>query len=139
MLLEFRGQPLRILFPGQTEDVCSLEIGDWRVQEQNAIMHPHSGRAENDTDTGIVRRLNKYLRGGWFWKKDGAVVLINSFGGEARASLFPLDNLGMDSVETVVLQTLRGGSGERHATEPDSNEGSRSHDSILSLPDFHMP
>jgi hypothetical protein len=49
----------------------------------------------------------------------------------------------VDGFQTGVLQALGGRAGRgRHTTQsetPENGEGSRSHDSILNLPDFYMP
>src|SRR3954469_7531483 len=85
--------------------------------------------------------LDKYLRGSGLGKKDGAVVLIGSFGGETGTGLFPLDDLGMDGFQTIVLQAFGGRTGKGQTTQPEtseSDEGSRSHDPILNPPDFHI-
>jgi hypothetical protein len=68
--------------------------------------------------------LQQYL---WRWrrrhilrKKNGPIVLIDSFGREAGAGLLPFDDLGVDGFETVVLKAL-----SRRAPGSEETQGER--------------
>jgi len=78
------------------------------MQEQNSIPHAHGGSPEDYPNACIVRGLHEYLRGRRLGKKDGAIVLKNSFGGEASAGFLPFDDLGVDGIQTLVLKAISG-------------------------------
>jgi hypothetical protein len=45
------------------------------------------------------------------WEKYRSKVLIDAFGREVGASLLPFDDLRMDGLEAIILQTLGGRAG----------------------------
>jgi len=109
------------------------------MQEHNPTERTHTGRAENHPDAGVMRGLDKYLWGRRLGKKDCPIVLIDSFRGETGSGPLPFDDLGVDGLEATFLQPFGGRATGGNATQHDTDEGSCSHDSILNLPDFHIP
>jgi len=79
-----------------------------------------------------MRRIHKNLLSRGLGKKHGPKVLIHSFRRKASASLLPFDNLVMDRLEAAILQPFGRRAGEGQTTKPDTHQGYRSHDSILS-------
>ena len=114
MLLEFRGQALRVFFRGLAEDIGTLEIATGRTQEENSFARTHGGGAEDHSDAGVMRGLQKYFRSRGLGKKHGAIVLIDSLGRETGAGLLPFDDLGVDGFQALVFQALgrRAGGGQ---------------------------
>ena len=74
--------------------------------------------------------LQDCFRGSGRRKKHGSKVLVDSFGRETGAGFLPFDDLGVDGLETVILQALGRRAGRRDSY-CDEETQDRSHDSIL--------
>ena len=128
------GARFRDLSPRVTERPAGRKVSARRGQEQDSFAQTGVGSAQDHPHFGIVGGLKKHFGSGGRGKKNGTIVLIDPFSREAGASFLPFDDLGVNGVEALVFQPLGGRAGGSHTTQPDTDEGSRSHDYILNLP-----
>ena len=128
-LLEFRRRSFGIFLGGLAEDIGTGKILRRSAQEQNLIAQRAGGCPEHDLNAGIMGWLEDGFRSYGRWEKNRPKVLVDALDREVGAGFLPFDDLGMDGLEAVILQTLGGcaGGGDGNNEE----EQYRSHDSIL--------